>query len=151
MIKKISLMLLVLIAASCSFFIRPKITFEIENNTSKDLNMKVFGKSKLQNEIMISPFSKYEVTHSYSSPGTDGSDSPFNEDIVDSIVVIFENSKIIKYYCFGDILYYKMDTECMKGKKNPFIFEYIKTSQLKSTTTKRLVYDESDFSKAEPL
>ena len=152
MIKKISLMLLVLIAASCSFFIRPKITFEIENNTSKDLNMKVFSKSKLLNDISIKALSKYDTTITYGDPGDNGQQTPFNYEIVDSIVVIIGNSKVIKYYCNGEVLSrININSDCFKIKKNPLDFEYYDINKIKSTTTKRLVYDESDFSKAEPL
>jgi hypothetical protein len=142
MIKKISLLSLGIIAAGCSFFVRPKVTFEIENNTSKDLNMKVFSKSRLLNDISIKALSKYDTTITYGDPGDNGQQTPFAYEIVDSIVVIMGNSKVIKYYCDGEVL---------SRIKNPLDFEYSKTSQVKSTTTKRLVYDESDFSKAEPL
>lgn len=150
--KKSLLLLLVLISAGCSFFVRPKVTFEIENNTSKDLNMKVFSKLRLLNDISIKALSKYDTTITYGDPGDNGQQTPFAYEIVDSIVVIMGNSKVIKYYCDGEVLSrININSDCFKIKKNPLDFEYSKTSQVKFTTTKRLVYDESDFSNAEPL
>lgn len=152
MTKISSLWFLFLIVSGCSFFIRPKVTFEIENNTSKDLNMKVFSKSKLLNDISIKALSKYDTTITYGDPGDNGQLIPFNYEIVDSIVVIIGNSKVIKYYCNGEVLSrISINSDCFKIKKNPLNFDYIGINQMKSTTTKRLVYDENDYSSADPL
>lgn len=150
--KKFLLLLLVLIASSCSFFVRPKVKFEIENKTSKNLNLKVFSKSKLLNDISIKALSKYDTTVTYGDPGDNGQQTPFNYEIVDSIIVNFDNLKQIKYYCNGEVLSsISINSDCFKVKKNPLNFDYIGNNNWKSTSTKLLIFDENDFSMAEPL
>ena len=95
MTKIIAIFILLLNVISCGVLVRPKITFEIENETSQDLNLKVFGKSRLLNSIKIKSQSSFDTTVTYASPGSNNQNSPFDNDKVDSIVVIFETNKII--------------------------------------------------------
>jgi hypothetical protein len=143
---------MVTLLSGCSFFVRPKVTYEIENKTTKNLNLKIFSKSKLLNNISISALSKYDTTITFSDPGDNGQSSPFDSLIVDSITVTFDNSKIIKYYCDGEILHkVGFNSDCLKNKKNLLDFNFVELNQIKSTTIKRLIFDENDFIGADPI
>jgi hypothetical protein len=147
MTKIITIFILFLTVISCGVLVRPKITFEIENKTSQDLNLQVFGKSKLLSSINIKSKSSYDTTVTYASPGSNNQNSPFDNDKVDSIVVFFRPNKIIKYYCDGRLLYGVPYTDsCIVNGKSPMIF-YDESSK-KNHKIKNFVYEESDYDSA---
>lgn len=147
MTKISAIFVLFLTVISCGVLVRPQITFEIENKTSQDLNLQVFGKSKLLNNINIKSQNKFDTTLvQYSVAGNDKS-TPFDIEKVDSIVVIFKTNKMIKYYCDKRLLYgipYK--DSCIVNGKSPMIF-YDKSFK-KHHRTMNFVYEESDYDDA---
>lgn len=150
MTKIIAIFILLLNVISCGVLVRPKITFEIENETSQDLNLKVFGKSRLLNSIKIKSQSSFDTTVTYASPGSNNQNSPFDNDKVDSIVVIFETNKIIKYYCDGRLLYGVPYTDsCIVNGKSPMVFYY--ENSKKNHKTKTFVFEEFDYKNARPF
>jgi hypothetical protein len=144
---RIVISVLFLTVISCGVLVKPKRTFEIENKTSQDLNLRVFGDSKLLNDIYIESQSKFDTTIvQYSVAGNDKS-TPFNIEKVDSIVVIFNTNRIIKYYCDGRLLYGVSSTDsCIIDGKSPMYFSY-KNSK-KNIKTMNFVYEESDYESA---
>jgi len=148
--KIIAVSILFLTVISCGVLVRPKITFEIENKTSQDLNLQVFGRSKLLSNINIKSQSSFDTTVTYASPGSNNQNSPFDNEKVDSIVVIFKTNKIIKYYCKERLLYGVPYTDsCIVNGKSPMIF-YDKSSN-KNHKTKNFIYEESDYKSAKPF
>ena len=145
MIKIIVITLIVLFSISCAFLIRPKVNFIIANNTSKDLNLKIFGKSKLLNSINIKSQSKFDTTVTYASPGSNFQNTPFDIEGADSVVVKFIDSKIIQYYCNGSRL---VGSNCIFDKL-PLLFETINSKRFKKY--RAFDFDELDYQKAKPL
>jgi len=99
MTKIIAIFVLFVFITSCGVMVRPKIKFILKNDTSKDLNLKVFGKSKLLSNINIKSQSSFDTTVTYASPGSNNQNSPFDVEKVDSIVVVFSDSKAIITVC----------------------------------------------------
>ncbi|CAH0997979.1 hypothetical protein EMA8858_04114 [Emticicia aquatica] len=116
------------------------------------MSILVYSKSKLLNNISINKQSKFDTIRGYGSPGINGQNSPFDSEQVDSIIVLFSDKNAIKYYCNGELLISgTINGLACKWDKSPMDFNYGKTNNLKSTTYKSLVYDESDYQKAKPL
>ncbi len=150
MTRIIAISLLFLTVISCGVLVRPKVTFEVENKTSQDLNIQVFGKSKLLHNINVKSQSSFDTTVTYASPGSNNQNAPFDNEKVDSIVVIFKNNKMITYYCDGRLLAGVPYTDsCIVKGRNPMVF-YNKSSK-KRDKTKNLVYEEDDYNDAKPF
>lgn len=150
--KTIATSVLFLTVISCGVLVRPRIVFEIENKTSQDLNLQVFSKSKLLSNINIRSQSSFDTTVTYASPGSNNQSSPFDEEKVDSIVVIFKTNKMITYYCDGRVLAgvpYK--DSCVVNGKGPVFFNYQSSKRFKQIKTKNFVFQESDYEKAKPF
>lgn len=150
MTKITAIFILFLTVSSCWSLVRPKIIFEIENKTSHDLNLQVFGKSKLLSNINIKSQSSFDTTVTYASPGSNNQNSPFDNEKVDSIVVIFKTNKMITYYCDRRLLAgipYK--DSCVVDGKGPVFFN--DKSSKKHIKTKNFVYEESDYDNARPF
>jgi hypothetical protein len=125
--------------------VRPKIKFILKNDTSKDLNLKVFGKSKLLSNINIKSQSSFDTTVTYASPGSNNQNSPFDVEKVDSIVVVFSDSKAIITVC-------KLDTVIRDCWNNtPMFFTLKSTKKLKPESSKVFAYEEKDYADAKPL
>ncbi|GGD72861.1 hypothetical protein GCM10011514_41200 [Emticicia aquatilis] len=114
--------------------------------------MLVYSKSILLNSISIRNQSKFDTTLTFGSPGSNGQNSPFNSEKVDSIIVLFSDKRIIRYYCDGKILLSgTINGLNCKWDKSPMDFRFDKTNKFKPVTYKSLIYDESDYQKAKPL
>lgn len=139
-------LLLALITTSCSFFVEPKVTFRVENNTAKDLTLLFYKKSNLLDSVYINSDGDYESSTRY-RPGNNEDLTPFNME-TDSIVVRFEDGKILQYYCDGIVLFGNFD-KC-PFEKNLMDFETgdSKKKKLSDKTTKTISFDESDYQKA---
>jgi hypothetical protein len=150
--KIIATSVLFLTVISCGVLVRPRIVFEIENKTSQDLNLQIFGKSKLLHNINIKSQSSFDTTVTYASPGSNNQNSPFDNEKVDSIVVIFKTNKMITYYCDRKLLVgvpYK--DSCVVDGKGPVFFNDKSSKPFKQIKTKNFVYEESDYEKAKPF
>ncbi len=150
MTKIITISVLFLAVISCGTLVKPKIMFEIENKTSQDLNLQLFGKSRLLNDINIKSQGKFDTTLvQYSVAGFD-KPTPFDIEKVDSIVVIFKSNRMIKYYCDERLLYRVPSREkCIVNGKSPMLF-YHKDVK-KNIKIMNFVYEESDYDDAKPF
>jgi hypothetical protein len=149
MIKNIAITLLLFVSFSCAFLIVPKINFTIKNNTSKDLKLQLFSKSELIYNINIKSYASFDTTRLGSSSGAPPPPTPFNEEKVDSMIVLFSDAKLLIYHCepmvIGNSMY------CKWPNKNPFVFTLTKTYKLKPVQEMLFTIDESDYANAKPL
>jgi hypothetical protein len=149
MTKIIAIFILFLTVSSCWSLVKPKRTFEIKNKTSQDLNLQVFGRSKLLNNINIKSQSKFDTTLVQSSVSGNDKSTPFDIEKVDSIVVIFKPNRMIKYYCDKRLLYGNSKDSCIVDGKSPMFFSY--KSSKKNIKTMSFVYEEDDYNDAKPF
>lgn len=140
------LLLLTLTASSCSFFVEPKVTFQVENNTSKDLKILFYSDFKLLDSILINNGQKYESSKRY-RPGSDEALTPFKTE-TDSLIISFEDGKVIQYSCEGRVLFKNLD-KC-HFEKNLMDFDTGTSSKkkLSDKTRKTISIEESDYDKA---
>ena len=76
--------------------IGPNFYYEIKNESLYPIEIKVFNKGKLNEKVFIEPMGSYiEETNSKIHL------TPFNDEVIDSIVVVFDNEKAIIQYCEG--------------------------------------------------
>lgn len=144
--RSVLLMIVVLIVSSCSFFIYPKVTFCVKNETSKDLELLFFHKSTMLDSIFIKNGERYVSSQRY-RPGGDDFLTPFNID-TDSLVIRFEDGKILQYYCDG-IIFFKNYDKC-HFEKNLMDFDTGTASKktLSDNTTKVITFEEADYDQA---
>lgn len=111
----------------------------------------VYGKSKLLHSVAIKNQEKFDTTVTYASPGSNGQSSPFNEERVDSLIILFSDGKAIEFYCEGRLLVSAgaFSPKCRYGKiPTDFGSGTFKAKKSSQTNIKTLVYDESDYLKA---
>jgi hypothetical protein len=138
--------------AGCAFLIRPKAVYEIENRTAKDLTLKVFSKSSLLNSITIKSFSTFDTTMIFSGEAGAAKPSTFNEEIVDFLVMLFSDNKLITYYCSGKLWFGEYpDWSCYHGFKNPMFFDFNSSSKFRPRSSYNYIIEESDYLNAKQL
>jgi|GEM_PF-2384125 len=132
---------------TCSSFIEPKVTFRVENNTTKDLQLLFFHESGLLDDSISLQKSGHYESSNRCRPGNNEDLTPFNTE-TDSIIVRFEDGRILEYYCDGIVLFKNFD-KC-RFEKNLMDFETrnSKRKKLSDNTTKTITFDESDYQKA---
>ncbi len=139
-----------MVVSSCVFLVRPKETLIIENKSTKAMEIRLFGKSKLLESVTIPSNGKFESSNSSNSPG--GFDNtPFNTEETDSLIISFEDGKIIRQYCDGVLLFGAVSYNpiCI-WKKNVLDFNTgtATKKKFKDHTTKTITYDEIDYAMA---
>lgn len=143
MIKNIAITLLVVISFSCAFLIVPKTNFTIKNNTSKDLKLQLFSKSELMYNISIKSYASFDTVGAGSPP------PPFNQEKVDSMIVLFSDAKLLIYPCepyvVGNSIY------CKWPEKSPMQFTDTKYYKFKPIRDSFFTIDESDYANSKPL
>lgn len=142
MIKYIAIILVLIFSISCALVISPKIKFVIENNSDTDLVIKTFNDSKILDNIQIKSHSAFDTTFTYQKVGQRSENTPFDEFKVDSLVIVFNDSRIIEYSC--DLGIKKCNWE-----NSPMSFPSGNRKMYK--TTKVYSIEEIDHTKAKPL
>lgn len=147
MIKNFIILLLSVICNSCGFFVEPKGTFVVKNNSSYKIEITIFYESKVIERVEINSNDEFKKTMQVDWGSTT---TPFNGP-TDSVIVQFDNLRYIKQYCQGFPIYGNFD-KC-DFKKNLIDFETGVTTRNKLTgyNTKTITFDNSDFEKAIPL
>ncbi len=135
-----------LITSSCSFFVEPEVTFRVENKTAKDLDLLFYHQSALLDSVFISKGGKYESSHRY-RPGNAGDLTPFKTE-TDSLVVRFEDGKVLEYYCNGIILFKNYDRCHFEKNLMDFDTGTSRKKKLSDKTTKVISFEASDYDKA---
>lgn len=147
MIKSYLFVCLLVLIYGCSFFVEPKGTFVVKNDSDYKLDITFFSKSKVVETLVINSKEQYKSTILIDYGGTT---TPFNG-TTDSIIIKFDNLRYIKQYCQGFQIYANFG-KC-DFKKNLIDFETGVTKRNKITgfDTKTITFDNSDFDKAIPL
>lgn len=142
--------LLVYLSFGCSFFVRPKTTFVIKNESSYAINISIYKESDLIQIIEIRSGGEWER-----KLRDEGSNlvSPFDSS-ADSVVVKFINSRALFFYCNGIPL---TEPDCIQrykaDGKNPIVIFNEEQTIDKFTKYPRftLTYDNSDYERAVEL
>ena len=134
----------------CSFFVRPKTTFVIKNQSSHDINISIYKELDLIQVIEIRSGDEWQRKLRDESSNLI---SPFHE-TVDSVVVKFDNSRALFFYCDGIPL---VELDCIRkykpDGKNPMVIFNEEQTIDKFTKYSRftLTYDNSDYERAVEL
>lgn len=144
---KLSKIYIIFICTSCTFFVRPKDTYILKNDTNKDIEISFYNKSKLERKLQIKSKTQFDSTF-LSQRGSVSSPFPLE---IDSVVIKFTINKYIRQYCNGIKLCCQV-ANC-KIEKNLLNFEdaTIENNRRIDKITKIIAFDESDYQRAKPL
>lgn len=146
---KLLIVFLFLVVSSCDFFLAtPKVNFIVENKSSKDLEIRIYGESKLLNYVKIKSMTNYDTLVVIT--GSNSRVTPFNEQSADSLVIAFSDGKIIRQYCDGVLLWNTYPITNCRSNKNLLDFNTgtATKKKLKDEYTKTMTYDETDYAMA---
>jgi hypothetical protein len=130
---------------SCGKIIRPlDCKFEIANESDFDIKISLFFKSALKQELKIVKGEKFSKKIENCKDVL----NPFNIN-PDSLIIQFDNKRIIKQYCNGKTLFGFFE-EC-KYEKSLLDRAYYKIINNVFKKTYRMTYDNSDYETAIPL
>lgn len=129
--------------------IEPKVRFILRNDSSFDMKIRFFQKSKILDSLDIKS-NKQFVSEKFDSDH-EGKITPF-ETNSDSIIIEFSNRKYLVQYCDGEKLHFNF-TKCGKIPKSLMDFGLGNKKLLKFSENYylTLTFNNSDAEKAIPL
>lgn len=146
--SKIVVFALIFIILGCTFFVVPRETFIIKNETNKAMKISFFSKSVLLESVEIEAHKQFQKT--IKEVGRLGITSPFNNK-TDSLIILFSDKKYLSQYCQGLVFYGNFGKCYYEKNLLDFASGVRLRKKISGKTTNIITFDESDYQKAKPL